>query len=160
MARDDNANVATVCLSCKLCCTNGLFRSVPIRAEEVDPLRARHLRVIRQSDQWVMPFPCAAHDGTCSIYVHRPGACAAYRCDVLTALEKGEMRESDAVPLLARANTLVDALREKIPGDGDLWDDVKRYCDDATKWRPDHPDLLLDLYELRKLLKRIDRTNA
>jgi hypothetical protein len=152
--------VAELCLSCSLCCTNGLFRSVPLRATEVAGLRARRLPLIKHDDEWLMPFPCAAHKGRCSIYSDRPSACREYECDVLVALNAGQMPASAARSLLDRTNALVASIRTRIAGTGEFWADVDRSCEDSAEWRSTHADLLLDLFELHALLRRVDRKNG
>jgi hypothetical protein len=149
--------MADLCLSCKLCCTNGLFSSVPIRAAEVARLSAHHLPIVKTVDEWAMPFPCKAHDGCCSIYLDRPDICREYECDVLVAVSAGEMPELEARALLHSANASVAAVRARIPGNGDLWGDVSRYCEDSPEWRARHADLLFDLFELREILRKVDR---
>lgn len=52
---DTRFHVATLCLSC----TDGLFRSVLVKGEEVDRLAARHLPLVRCGDEWLIAFPCA-----------------------------------------------------------------------------------------------------
>jgi Fe-S-cluster containining protein len=148
--------MAALCLSCKLCCTNGLFGSVPVEADEVDRMKAHRLPLVQRDDEWTMPFPCAAHDGRCSIYPDRPSACREYACSVLIAVSAGQMPELEGRSLLDRANALVANLRGRIPGKRNLWADVDEYCDDSPQWRLAHADLLFDLFELRTLLRRID----
>jgi hypothetical protein len=148
--------VAALCLSCKLCCTNGLFAIVPVKADEVDRMKAHRLPLVKRDDEWLMPFPCAAHDGCCSIYPDRPSACREYECRILAAVNAGEMADAEGRALLDRANALVSTIRARVPGDRDLWRDVDQYCDDSPQWRLGHADLLLDLFELRALLRRID----
>lgn len=152
--------MAELCLSCKLCCTHGLFGSVTLKVDEVHRIKAHHLPLVERGDEWLMPFPCAAHKGCCSIYPDRPNSCREYECDVLVAVNAGEMSEPEARALLDRANTAVSAVRARVPGDRDLWGDVERYCEDSPEWRLRHSDFLLDLFELRALLRRVDRKNG
>lgn len=151
--------MAALCLSCKLCCTHGLFASVPVEAGEVDRLKSHHLKLVKKGDDWRMPFPCAAHNGCCSIYPERPTACRAYECDVLSAVNAGRMPEPEARALLDRTNAFVSNVRARIPGSDDLWTDIGRYCEDSPEWRLQHADLLLDLFELHALLRRVDHHN-
>jgi len=152
--------VASLCLSCVLCCTHGLFRNAPVKAAEVDRLKTRRLPMVNEGNQWRIQFPCTAHNGRCSIYPDRPEACRKYECDILRAVNDGSMPEPSARALLDRANVLVAGVRAKLPGNGDLWTDVRRYCEDSAQWRGKHADLLLELFELRKLLQRVDHNHG
>jgi hypothetical protein len=133
---------------------------VPIRDDEKERLAARRLPIVAHDDRWVVAFPCPAHNGRCSIYDDRPAACRTYRCDVLIAVESGEMKETEAAILLARANTLATEIRAEVPGGGDLWSDVGKFWQDLETWRRDHAALLFRMFELRNLLARIDRANG
>jgi hypothetical protein len=66
------------------------------------------------------------------------------------------MAQADAMDLLGRANAALAALRARIPGESDFWNDVNRYCEDSPEWRASHAELLMDLFELRSLLRRVD----
>ena len=147
-------------MECKLCCTHGLFRKVVVEAEEVERLRAYRLPIVEHGDQWLIPLPCAAHNGCCAIYPDRPANCRDYECDVLVAVNTGEMPESEARILLERTNELVAKVRAKLPGSRDLWTDVLQYCKDSPEWRHEHADLLLDIIELRGLLHKIDHAHG
>jgi hypothetical protein len=152
--------MAELCLSCKLCCANGLFGSVPIKADELDRIHAHRLPLLKSGDGWIIPFPCVAHNGCCSIYADRPSACREYECDILIAVNSGRMSQHEASDILRRTNAMVAKVREQVPGDGDLRTDTERFCEDSPEWRRQHAGLLLDLFEVRALLRKVDHKNG
>ena len=79
-----DADLATLCQSCGLCCDGSLFGRVPLEPQEVEPARRNRLRIIesgRAFDQ-----PCSVLEATadamraCSIYDERPLACRRFVC--------------------------------------------------------------------------------
>jgi hypothetical protein len=83
-----------------------------------------------------------------------------YECDILIAVKSGRMSQHEASDVLRRTNAMVANVREQVPGDGDLWTDTERFCEDSPEWRRQHAGLLLDLFEVRALLRKVDHKNG
>jgi Fe-S-cluster containining protein len=79
-------DLATLCRACGLCCDGSLFGRVGLDAEEVEPARKTHLRVLDSGKAFEQPCPALlAVDGdgerrACSIYADRPRSCRRFVC--------------------------------------------------------------------------------
>jgi len=80
-----------------------------------------------------MALPCAALEGTrCSIYAHRPGACRAFECRLLTSAGRGEIGVEQALALIADTRKRIDGVRRQIAALGQADDRLplrERYAD-------------------------------
>jgi hypothetical protein len=117
---------STLCLACGLCCDGNLFTQVPLRAEEVEPIRHRGLPILERPHGAALRQRCGALDGRrCDIYDDRPAACRSYRCMLLTALAEDEVSLRDALAIVERAHALLAAapgaaaqpLRQRVPSE-------------------------------------------
>ena len=101
-------------------------------------------------------LPCAAHtaDMKCGIHAERPEVCAEYFCEVVRAVEAGKMSFEEAEALIVRLKEAFRSLRGKIPGDGNLGEDITRFVVESPEWRRAHADLLLDIAFLFQLVHR------
>jgi Fe-S-cluster containining protein len=82
-----NAELATLCQSCGLCCDGSLFGRVSLGPEEIAPARRNRLHVLRDGKGFEQP--CAALSvreapdgarGVCRIYDERPLSCRKFEC--------------------------------------------------------------------------------
>jgi hypothetical protein len=97
------ADLATLCRSCGLCCDGSLFGCVPLEPEEVLGARRVHLQVLPRGNAFEQPCSALATLGaerTCSIYEGRPRACRAFTCRLY------ERHRRDGGPLEARLESV------------------------------------------------------
>jgi hypothetical protein len=74
-----DAQLATLCRACRLCCDGSLFGRVPLEAHEVEPARAHRLHVL--ADGRAFEQPCSAlSPAGCDAYDARPSACRHFVC--------------------------------------------------------------------------------
>jgi hypothetical protein len=80
-----------------------------------------------------MALPCPALEGTrCSIYAHRPGACRAFECRLLTRAGRGEIGVEQALALVADTRRRIDGVRRQMAALGQADDRLplrERYTD-------------------------------
>jgi hypothetical protein len=101
---------STLCLACGLCCDGNLFTQVPLRADEVEPIRRRGLPIVERAQGVALRQRCGALAGRrCDMYDHRPAACRSYRCMLLTALAEDEVSLGDALAIVEQAHALLAA---------------------------------------------------
>jgi hypothetical protein len=80
------AELATLCGSCGLCCDGSLFGRVDLEPDEVEPARKHRLRVLQGGKAFEQPCAALASSGTgggprrCTIYDERPLACRRFVC--------------------------------------------------------------------------------
>jgi uncharacterized protein len=100
-----------LCLSCGMCCDGTLFGRVEMSAEEAARLGKR---VATAEGQLVQP--CRALEGLkCCVYADRPGVCRKFKCNVLLALESGEMPQWQAQAKVKHARLLEAELAKVLP---------------------------------------------
>ena len=88
--------VEQLCLSCGLCCNGVIFADVRLQPGD-DPEALRGLGVplkpIRGKDgaDGCQKFtqPCAAFNGSCTVYAQRPAHCRDFECALLKSVAKG-----------------------------------------------------------------------
>ncbi len=81
-----------LCLSCGLCCQGVLHDLVPLDEDELDRAHRLRLPVVESPLRLAFRLPCPRlDDRRCTVYAERPGACAAYACDLLRAYGAGEI---------------------------------------------------------------------
>ena len=97
---------STLCLACGMCCDGTLFTRVAVEPGEVARLEAHGLTLAERPEGGrALPQPCAALDGRCcTVYADRPAGCRRYRCNLLVALEEGEVGLADAEATVADAH--------------------------------------------------------
>ncbi len=101
-------------------------------------------------------LPCMAHtaDMKCGIYEDRPAVCASYFCEVARAVAAGRIPFDEAEKMTARLKESFRSLRAKIPGGGNLREDIARFVVETPEWRHDHADLLLEIAFFLELVDR------
>ena len=111
----DEASSSDLCVSCGLCCGDGMFSQVRLHGGERARLKARGGQPEALPGEF-MALPCTFLRGTsCTIYPDRPQGCRAYRCKVLKALEAGTIPVSDAQLRVREARVLLARLRGAMP---------------------------------------------
>jgi hypothetical protein len=104
-----------ICVGCGLCCDGTVLSHLAV-ADESDlgwPLRLLGVELVVQADPPVFALPCpAVHEGVCTVYDrHRPSACAQFSCDLLLAVERGEVAEPEARRIIAETIAVRDRAR-------------------------------------------------
>jgi len=101
-----------LCTRCGLCCDGSLLGDVELTSREAATLEIMGIAVAADGDAGdAMALPCPALEGTrCSIYAHRPGACRAFECRLLTKAERGEIGVEQALALIADTRARIDDL--------------------------------------------------
>lgn len=119
----------SICVGCGLCCDGTVLSHLAV-ADESDlgaPLRALGVELIVQADPPVFALPCpAVHDGVCTVYDrHRPDACGRFRCDLLMAVDAGEVAVAEARAVIADTLVLRDRVAAGAADEGELSDRVR-----------------------------------
>lgn len=130
----DTSLTSLLCTQCGLCCDGSLLGDVEVTSREARTLEAMGIDVEADGEAGdAMALPCPALDGTrCSIYAHRPGACRAFECRLLTRAKRGEVTVEQALALIASTRTRIDGLRRQIAALGQTDDRLslrERYAD-------------------------------
>ncbi len=95
-----DADLATLCRACGMCCDGSLFGRVDLEPEEVEPARRHHLHVLENGRAFTQR--CTALVGAdgggcrCAIYDERPRACRRFACRLY------ERHRHDGGPIEAR----------------------------------------------------------
>jgi Fe-S-cluster containining protein len=103
----------SICVGCALCCDGTLFHATDLVADDNRIPLAEHQAVFvtdTTSDRFLQPCP-AVTDRCCNIYDTRPTMCRAYTCDLLTAVEDGDVDEATAQQVIEQAIQLRDRVR-------------------------------------------------
>lgn len=105
-----------LCRSCGFCCDGTLFSVVPL-ATAPPAGESVSLRVLTRPDgSQVIEQPCGALQAEgCAIYSERPSPCRDYRCNLLIALEEGEVSLEEAKELVGRVQALAGRLDAALP---------------------------------------------
>lgn len=87
-----------LCVSCGLCCDNGMFGRVIVSQWEALKLKARGIAVVTYDDgERSFNQPCPRFEnGCCGIYKSRPHTCRAYVCEMLKELRAGAIDAGEA----------------------------------------------------------------
>jgi Fe-S-cluster containining protein len=108
---------AELCAACGLCCDGTLHGRVVVDTAEAEQLTRLRLPLVDDGSAPALPQPCAAHaSGGCTVYAHRPSACAVYECEVYRQLGRGEIAPAAALARVADARRLAEAVRALLPG--------------------------------------------
>ena len=103
-----------MCLSCGLCCDGSLYEIVGLYPDEVPVMTRLGLPIRQHGDDAFMTLGCAALDHTaCTIYPERPRRCARFVCNLLAALNVGEVSLSEAHATVTMAKELEGPQREQ-----------------------------------------------
>jgi Fe-S-cluster containining protein len=103
------AELATLCRSCGLCCDGSLFGRVTLEPDEVPGLRKHHLHVLPRGNAFEQPCSALSREATqsiaqaqcaCSIYEERPRSCRAFTCRLY------DRHRRDGGPLEARLESV------------------------------------------------------
>ncbi len=119
-----------LCVSCGLCCDNGMFGRVIVSQWEALKLKARGIAVVTYDDgERSFNQPCPRfQDGCCGIYKSRPHTCRSYICETIKELRSGAIDGAEA----QRRVDDVKAVRAEVDtqaGDADPFDYRTRITD-------------------------------
>lgn len=103
-----------LCAACGMCCNGILFHGMRIQSgDSVRTLTRLGLKLKRKDGEFLFLQPCNAHrNNACSIYSDRPERCRIFSCRQLSALERGETTEEDAIGRINTARRLSDRIRQ------------------------------------------------
>lgn len=105
-----------LCLECGLCCHGVLHHYAALEEAEVMKAIEIGLVVEREKDYLGFVLPCAKIDVTrCTVYEHRLSTCSGYQCGLLRRYRRGEVSLGEALPLIAKARELFDAVMRSVP---------------------------------------------
>lgn len=149
-----DAELATLCQSCGLCCDGSLFGRVPLGRGEAAGARKHRLRVL--GDARGFEQPCAAlserdtRAGTrraCRIYDERPRSCRSFACRLYDRHRREGGPLAPRLAAVRRVRQLVAELRAQRLTPADFDDDSRgRSRPDAHAMRM-HAELLTRLEE-------------
>jgi len=154
-----------LCLACGFCCTGLLHAYTPLRADEVELVRAHGLSLDPSRPEPSLAQPCALHrDGRCSIYeTGRPRTCVRYSCALLTGFLVGTVSLERTREIVRRTRELeVDAVALLPPGLplerlnrelDESWQEREGFLGSPAR-RQEHARLLLALAILHRYLAR------
>jgi len=149
-------DLSRICAGCGLCCNGTLFGLVDVAEDEIERVTKRGLVLHPSLSAAVLPCPKHVEATGCSIYADRPAACHRYSCGVLEAAENGNKSVEQQVDKVRRTIALIDRLKSQgvdvrvVAKDGV----AKVREDPASQLDPSKAELLLDLSELKIILKR------
>ncbi len=110
-----------LCYDCGLCCDGTLFSSVALDAQGIATAREHRLPLLETVDALKFELPCPALRGVlCGIYEERPETCADFSCEVLVAVDEGDLSFEDARAIIDRTRSLSLRIRAVI-GDTPWW---------------------------------------
>ncbi|MEH6661783.1 MAG: YkgJ family cysteine cluster protein [Parasphingorhabdus sp.] len=94
---------STLCTSCGLCCDGSLFSIAPLVPEDgsvVAPLQS-----YEDGGERYLSLPCPAlnSERCCTVYGNRPQICSAFRCALLSRLDKRQITLQEATQKVAVA---------------------------------------------------------
>ena len=146
-----------LCCDCGLCCDGTLFSSLSLDAVGLSAARDHRLPVLQTHSGANLALPCAALQGVlCRIYEGRPQCCAEYECELL-------LRVTDHRQSFEQARKTIEATREihrrvtAAVGRTRWWSAYRSALDAErtdSEWARDNADLLSDLKQLDKLIRR------
>jgi hypothetical protein len=116
--------VTSICIGCGLCCDGTVLSHLAV-ADESDlgwPLRLLGVEVIVQADPPVFALPCpAVHAGVCTEYdQHRPSACGQFACDLLRAVDDGQLGADEARAVIGDTVRVRDRVRAGLADQAEL----------------------------------------
>jgi hypothetical protein len=155
-----NELASRLCRSCGICCTGAMFAYVDVAPEEEARIRSR-LPVLPAEGARGAHFllGCPGHSPSgCSLYDDRPVVCARYRCDLLVALDRGDVSYESALGITREIKALYERLDRGMPPGKFLWDRAVKLRDAgvpaAVAERRRHGEMLLDLKVLERFLRK------
>jgi hypothetical protein len=109
---DIEAELATLCRSCGLCCDGSLFGRVMLERGEIAPKRL--LRVFGDGRGFDQPCNALTSERSCAVYEERPRACRRFVCRLHDRhrREGGSIRARIAAVLRVR-----ELIRDRDPDD-------------------------------------------
>lgn len=150
-----------LCVSCGLCCDNGMFGRVIVSQWEAIKLKARGIAVTTYGDgERSFNQPCPRFEnGCCGIYKSRPHTCRAYVCETVKALRAGTIDAPEAQRRIAAVKA-ARALVAVQAGEADPFDYRTRITDALERGEPADtiPGCTPELVELETLLNQWFRT--
>ena len=150
-----------LCVSCGLCCDNGMFGRVIVSQWEALKLKARGIAVTTYDDgERSFNQPCPRFEnGCCGIYKSRPHTCRAYVCETIKALRDGSIEVEEARNRVAEVQA-ARALVDRQAAGSDPFDHRTRITDELERGEPADtiPGCTDELIRLELLLNRWFRT--
>jgi Fe-S-cluster containining protein len=153
---------SSLCRECGICCGWALFHVVALAPSEIGWAAARRLPLFQNGPELSFELPCPvleAHGNArvCGDYEHRPAACRAFECKVLSRFKSGALTKAEALDLVGKARTLIAQVDERIAGAAKTTDAVAtRAALSAVIWGGSREALdtetLLDLGVLESLI--------
>lgn len=148
-----------LCRACGFCCDWVLFRFADLSPDEAEWAQRRHLPLVDRAGKASLAIPCGAHTREgCTVYDERPAVCRSFRCVLLRGVADGHTPFDKASALVARARALADRIADQLHASSNVsavagLDELARLASEGQlKQLP--PALLLDIGELRMILKR------
>lgn len=112
---------STLCLACGFCCDGTLFAWVKLETpEEVEALRAAGMEVGRREDGTPAVHQCcpALKGRACQVYAVRPSACRRFRCNLLIAVDEGEVDVPEALATIAKTHEAIAEVARALKREG------------------------------------------
>lgn len=170
---DSTIDGSALCRECGLCCDWSIFRSAALQPSEVEWAVSRRLPLLQNGKELSFALPCVlleAREGerVCGDYEHRPAACRAFECKVLTRYQHGELSRTDAFAVVRKARTLVTRVEQSVAG-AKLYQSFSAKLDAVADgvgrtWSPAEPKpdtgTLLDLGALRSVVQAFHEHRA
>lgn len=107
-----------LCLACGLCCDGTVYPHAVAREDEVArAVEIGFTAITTEDGSPAYALPCHYLEGrACTRYLEwRPSVCGDYFCHVQARAGSGEISESEALGLIARAQDLRDAMVSQLP---------------------------------------------
>ncbi|MES2700127.1 MAG: YkgJ family cysteine cluster protein [Pseudomonadota bacterium] len=150
-----------LCVSCGLCCDNGMFGRVIVSQWEALKLKARGIAVVTYDDgerSFNQPCPRFAN-GCCGIYKSRPHTCRAYICEMLKELRNGTIDVTQAEHRIAAVKAARSAVTVQA-GEVDPFDHRTRITDALERGEDPAtlPGCTPELVQLETMLNQWFRT--
>jgi len=122
MNHQDNTTAGSIlCQACGLCCQACFHKYVGLESPEAIPAKQLGLIVVHEPHPDALNFtlPCPLWEGECTIYDHpaKPRACGLFKCQLLIALQDGQISLKQALQYVEKTVNLFWELNRKFPDD-------------------------------------------
>lgn len=153
-----------VCVACGFCCDGTLFLHACLQPGERGHLPEKiEVNSYAENGEEFFRLPCLYFHGKCTIYGQpRADVCGSFRCELLHALEKGQVSKTEALGLVARAHAVRQELLHefcrltRFTGTPNL----RQVLTDLGKWRHSLPENDPRSMETDLLMARINILEA
>ncbi len=123
-----------LCMSCGFCCNGVLLVSTILETDEAELVTQPGLNFYQKKGEYVgfyQPCPCLK-DSKCSVYAQRPRACRNYQCELLKEHLQGTISFKEAVELVRKAISLMEAIYRHIGGVAPskrIWEQIRDFME-------------------------------